>query len=174
MPTATSTWPTCEGKPRNSTPHPLAAVDGHLSSTHGVFLKPASANSAPVVHRMAARSISWRQSQCPGGARPSRVVSAPMSATSTCNKTFCIPHGGGGPGVGDRKYAPHLVPFLSRPPHTRCRFRGLESPGDRGRFPPRPGASAGILPISWMYVRMMGGAGLVRPVPWAPCWPAKP
>ena len=70
------------------------------------------------------------------------------------HKTFCIPHGGGGPGVGPVAVAAHLVPFL---------------PGGEGVDGVRVGAvsaapygSPGVLPISWMYVRMMGVAGLRR------------
>jgi glycine dehydrogenase len=70
------------------------------------------------------------------------------------HKTFCIPHGGGGPGVGPVAVAAHLAPFL---------------PGGQGVDGVRVGAvsaarygSPGVLPISWMYVRMMGLAGLRR------------
>ncbi|GAA1498154.1 aminomethyl-transferring glycine dehydrogenase [Paeniglutamicibacter kerguelensis] len=70
------------------------------------------------------------------------------------HKTFCIPHGGGGPGVGPVAVAEHLVPFL---------------PGDAtGTYTVRDGVpvvatlfgSAGVLPISWAYIAMMGGEGL--------------
>ena len=70
------------------------------------------------------------------------------------HKTFCIPHGGGGPGVGPVAVAPHLAPFL--PGH-----RYLESPAAAiGAVSAAPYGSASILPISWMYVAMMGGEGL--------------
>jgi glycine dehydrogenase len=58
------------------------------------------------------------------------------------HKTFCIPHGGGGPGVGPIGVAQHLVPFMNQ------------------RVSAAPQGSASILPISWMYIRMMGGDGL--------------
>jgi glycine dehydrogenase len=70
------------------------------------------------------------------------------------HKTFCIPHGGGGPGVGPIGVAAHLLPFL--PGHPLV-------PGGEQAIGPvsaAPWGSAGILPISWMYIRMMGGAGL--------------
>ena len=72
------------------------------------------------------------------------------------HKTFCIPHGGGGPGVGPIAVASHLVPFL--PGHPAAEACG----GDQaiGPISAAPWGSASILPISWMYIRMMGGAGL--------------
>ena len=72
------------------------------------------------------------------------------------HKTFCIPHGGGGPGVGPVGVRAHLAPYL--PSHP-----GHPDPGRREGIGPvssAPYGSAGILPISWAYVRMMGGAGL--------------
>ncbi|MCW2880274.1 MAG: hypothetical protein JWQ95_4374 [Sphaerisporangium sp.] len=67
------------------------------------------------------------------------------------HKTFCIPHGGGGPGVGPVAVRSHLAPYL--PGHP------LES-GPVGPVSAAPYGSAGILPISWAYVRMMGAEGL--------------
>ena len=75
------------------------------------------------------------------------------------HKTFCIPHGGGGPGVGPIGVAAHLVPFL--PAHPLVAVAGRQ--GDSQAIGPvsaAPWGSASILPISWMYIRMMGGAGL--------------
>jgi glycine dehydrogenase len=79
------------------------------------------------------------------------------------HKTFCIPHGGGGPGVGPIGVAAHLVPFL--PGHPLAAVGGAaagEAAGAQaiGPVSAAPWGSAGILPISWMYIRMMGGAGL--------------
>ncbi|MBL8925783.1 MAG: aminomethyl-transferring glycine dehydrogenase [Pseudonocardia sp.] len=70
------------------------------------------------------------------------------------HKTFCIPHGGGGPGVGPVAVAAHLAPFLP----------GAEGVGGVrvGAVSAAPYGSPGVLPISWMYVRMMGFAGLRR------------
>jgi glycine dehydrogenase len=72
------------------------------------------------------------------------------------HKTFCIPHGGGGPGVGPVGVRAHLAPYLpSHPGHPDpARREGI------GPVSAAPYGSAGILPISWAYVRMMGGAGL--------------
>ncbi|HEX7272291.1 MAG TPA: aminomethyl-transferring glycine dehydrogenase [Casimicrobiaceae bacterium] len=72
------------------------------------------------------------------------------------HKTFCIPHGGGGPGVGPVAVAAHLAPFL--PGH---RYLPEEPNGRRiGPVSAAPFGSAGILPISWMYIAMMGAEGL--------------
>lgn len=66
------------------------------------------------------------------------------------HKTFCIPHGGGGPGVGPIGVAPQLVAHL--PGHV--------AQGSEGAVSAAPHGSASILPISWMYIRMLGGNGL--------------
>ena len=74
------------------------------------------------------------------------------------HKTFCIPHGGGGPGMGPIGVAAHLAPFL--PGHPLADSRG-ETPAV-GPVSAAPFGSASILPISWMYIAMMGGEGLKR------------
>ena len=71
------------------------------------------------------------------------------------HKTFCIPHGGGGPGVGPVCVAADLVPYL--PAH---RSSGTDGPGQVGAVSAAPLGNAAVLPISWMYMRMMGAAGL--------------
>jgi glycine dehydrogenase len=70
------------------------------------------------------------------------------------HKTFCIPHGGGGPGVGPIGVAAHLTRFL---PGHRTLPRGADA---IGAVSAAPCGSASILPISWMYIAMMGGEGL--------------
>lgn len=72
------------------------------------------------------------------------------------HKTFCIPHGGGGPGVGPIGVGAHLAPFL--PGHKVLNEEGKDSAV--GAIASAPWGSAGILPISWMYIKMMGAAGL--------------
>ncbi|MEG0248398.1 MAG: glycine dehydrogenase (aminomethyl-transferring), partial [Pseudomonas sp.] len=69
------------------------------------------------------------------------------------HKTFCIPHGGGGPGVGPIGVKSHLTPFL--PGHAAMQRK-------EGAVCAAPFGSASILPITWMYISMMGGAGLKR------------
>ncbi len=71
------------------------------------------------------------------------------------HKTFCIPHGGGGPGVGPVCVVADLVPFL--PAHHSS---GLITPHGVGAISAAPLGNAAVLPISWMYVRMMGSEGL--------------
>lgn len=72
------------------------------------------------------------------------------------HKTFCIPHGGGGPGVGPVCVVEDLVPFL--PGHQTG--SGVQHPV--GAVSAAPYGNASVLPISWMYIRMMGAAGLTR------------
>ncbi|MFD8570182.1 aminomethyl-transferring glycine dehydrogenase [Streptomyces sp. NPDC059639] len=74
------------------------------------------------------------------------------------HKTFCIPHGGGGPGVGPVGVREHLAPYL--PNHPLQPSAGPET--GVGPISAAPWGSAGILPISWAYVRLMGGEGLKR------------
>ncbi|MER7656534.1 aminomethyl-transferring glycine dehydrogenase [Streptomyces albidoflavus] len=74
------------------------------------------------------------------------------------HKTFCIPHGGGGPGVGPVGVREHLAPFLPNHP-----LQPAAGPATGvGPVSAAPWGSAGILPISWSYVRLMGGEGLKR------------
>jgi glycine dehydrogenase len=73
------------------------------------------------------------------------------------HKTFCIPHGGGGPGVGPIGAAAHLVPFL--PGHPLVKVGG---PDAIGPIAAAPYGSAGILPISWTYIALMGREGLTN------------
>jgi glycine dehydrogenase len=74
------------------------------------------------------------------------------------HKTFCIPHGGGGPGVGPVAVRAHLAPYLpshaQHPEHDKR--QGI------GPISAAPYGSAGVLPISWAYIRLMGAAGLAR------------
>jgi glycine dehydrogenase len=78
------------------------------------------------------------------------------------HKTFCIPHGGGGPGVGPVAAKAHLAPHLPSHPFAQEAPEGVHGPGRFGGTPvsAAPFGSPGILPISWAYVRMMGADGL--------------
>ena len=73
------------------------------------------------------------------------------------HKTFCIPHGGGGPGMGPIGVSSHLVPFL--PKHSVITVGGEQG---IGAVSAAPWGSASILPISWMYIALMGGDGLTE------------
>jgi glycine dehydrogenase len=72
------------------------------------------------------------------------------------HKTFCIPHGGGGPGMGPICVASHLAPFLPRHPLSDTQASG------GGAVSAAPWGSASILLISWVYIRLMGAEGLTR------------
>jgi glycine dehydrogenase len=87
------------------------------------------------------------------------------------HKTFCIPHGGGGPGMGPIGVAPHLAPFLAgHPVINPWAGRGADSPGAHahagqkatGPVSAAPYGSPSILTISWVYIALMGAAGLRR------------
>ena len=73
------------------------------------------------------------------------------------HKTFCIPHGGGGPGMGPIAVAAHLTPFLPRDPFNDWSLEGAD---DLGSVSAAPFGSALITAISWMYIRMMGSSGI--------------
>jgi glycine dehydrogenase len=75
------------------------------------------------------------------------------------HKTFAIPHGGGGPGVGPVAAKAHLAPFLPGHPFAQRSDHGVFT-HDGGAVSAAPFGSAGILPISWAYMRMMGSEGL--------------
>ena len=74
------------------------------------------------------------------------------------HKTFCIPHGGGGPGMGPIGVKSHLAPFL--PNHTVTKIEGIGE--NNGAVSAAPWGSASILPISYMYIKMMGSEGLKK------------
>ncbi|WP_087068257.1 aminomethyl-transferring glycine dehydrogenase [Cyanobium sp. NIES-981] len=131
----------------------LAALMVTYPSTHGVF-ETAIRRICQLVHEHGGQvyldgaNLNAQVGLCKPGLYGADVCHLNL------HKTFCIPHGGGGPGVGPIAVARHLVPFL---PGDPC------SPGEAGAAGPvaaAPLGSASILPISWMYIRMMGGAGL--------------
>jgi len=135
----------------------LAAIMVTYPSTHGVF-EPAIADLCGMVHDAGGQVYvdGANLNALVGLARPGHF-GADVSHLNL-HKTFCIPHGGGGPGVGPVAVLKHLAPYL--PSHPL-------SPPDRGGDSTGPVASApygsaGILPISWTYVRMMGPDGLLR------------
>jgi glycine dehydrogenase len=76
------------------------------------------------------------------------------------HKTFCIPHGGGGPGMGPIGVALHLLPFL--PSHPKLQREKDPNENGVGPVAAAPFGSASILTISWMYIRMMGAQGLTE------------
>ncbi|XP_048045309.1 glycine dehydrogenase (decarboxylating), mitochondrial [Megalobrama amblycephala] len=74
------------------------------------------------------------------------------------HKTFCIPHGGGGPGMGPIGVKQHLAPFLPSHPVVNIQFTNAGS--SLGTISAAPWGSSAILPISWAYIKMMGSKGL--------------
>ena len=131
----------------------LAALMVTYPSTHGVF-EEAIREICGIVHDhggqvyMDGANLNAMVGLCQPGHFGSDVSHLNL------HKTFCIPHGGGGPGVGPVGVAAHLAPFL--PGH---RFgQSLET--SIGPVSAAPWGSAGILPISWAYVTMMGAQGM--------------
>jgi len=133
----------------------LAALMVTYPSTHGVF-EDAIAEVCATVHDHGGQVYvdGANLNALVGLARPGRF-GADVSHLNL-HKTFCIPHGGGGPGVGPVAVRAHLAPYL--PNHPLQPTAGPET--GPGPVSAAPWGSAGILPISWAYVRMMGAEGL--------------
>ena len=129
----------------------LAALMVTYPSTHGVF-EPAIRRICELVHARGGQvyldgaNLNAQVGLCKPGLYGADVCHLNL------HKTFCIPHGGGGPGVGPIAVASHLLPFLPGAAGAEC--------GGVGPVAAAPLGSASILAISWMYIRMMGGAGL--------------
>ena len=136
----------------------LAAVMVTYPSTHGVF-ETGIRRLCEVVHRHGGQVyLDGANLNAQVGLAKPGLFGADVCHLNL-HKTFCIPHGGGGPGVGPIGVAAHLVPFLPGHPHNEAARSGGGGQAI-GPVSAAPWGSAGILPISWMYVRMMGGAGL--------------
>ena len=135
----------------------LAALMVTYPSTHGVF-EAAITDICEVVHRHGGQVYmdGANLNALVGLCRPGSF--GPDVAHINLHKTFCIPHGGGGPGVGPIGVAQHLAPFL--PNHPLVAEAG--PPDGIGPVAAAPWGSAGILPISWAYIALMGTAGLKR------------
>ncbi len=134
----------------------LAALMVTYPSTHGVF-EESIKEICQIIH------------ECGGqvymdGANLNAQVGICYPAelgTDVCHlnlhKTFCIPHGGGGPGMGPIGVAEHLVPYL--PQHSVIEMGGAQG---IGAVSAAPWGSASILPISWVYIKLMGSVGLTH------------
>ncbi len=135
----------------------LAAIMITYPSTHGVF-ETAIVDICAAVHEAGGQVYvdGANLNALIGLAKPGRFGSDVSHLN--LHKTFCIPHGGGGPGVGPIGVREHLVPFL--PNHPLARDAG--PPTGPGPVSSAPWGSAGILPISWAYIRLMGPDGLRR------------
>ena len=134
----------------------LAALMVTYPSTHGVF-EEAIGEICAVVHQAGGQVYmdGANMNALVGLCRPGEI------GIDVCHlnlhKTFCIPHGGGGPGMGPIAVAEHLVEFL--PSHPLVHTGGAESIGP---IAAAPWGSASILLISWAYLRLMGGTGLTE------------
>ena len=135
----------------------LAALMVTYPSTHGVF-ETAITDICEVVHHHGGQVYmdGANLNALVGLCRPGSF--GPDVAHMNLHKTFCIPHGGGGPGVGPIGVGQHLAPFL--PNHPLVAEAG--PPDGIGPVAAAPWGSAGILPISWAYIGLMGTAGLKR------------
>ena len=135
----------------------LAAIMVTYPSTHGVF-EDTITELCALVHDAGGQVYvdGANLNALVGLARPGKF-GADVSHLNL-HKTFCIPHGGGGPGVGPVAVRAHLAPHL--PNHPLAPEAGPET--GVGPISAAPYGSASILPISWAYVRLMGGAGLTR------------
>jgi glycine dehydrogenase len=132
----------------------LAAIMVTYPSTHGVY-ETSIAELCARVHDAGGQVYvdGANLNALLGFAKPGRF-GADVSHLNL-HKTFCIPHGGGGPGVGPVAVRAHLAPFLPGHP-LRQATDGV------GPVSAAPHGSAGILPIPWAYLRMMGPDGLAR------------
>ncbi|MHC9086524.1 aminomethyl-transferring glycine dehydrogenase [Luteimonas sp. RIT-PG2_3] len=131
----------------------LAALMITYPSTHGVFEEDV-VEICEIVHQHGGQVYTdgANLNALVGLARPGKWGSDVSHLN--LHKTFCIPHGGGGPGVGPCAVKAHLAPFLPRAHGSEDGHVGMVSAATHG--------SASILPISWMYIAMMGQAGLLK------------
>ena len=135
----------------------LAALMVTYPSTHGVF-ESAISEICAMIHDAGGQVYvdGANLNALVGTAQPGKF-GADVSHLNL-HKTFCIPHGGGGPGVGPVISKAHLAPFL--PNHPLDSTAGPAT--GPGPISSAPFGSASILPISWAYIRLMGGEGLTH------------
>ena len=135
----------------------LAALMITYPSTHGVF-EEAVKDICQLIHDNGGQVYmdGANLNAQVGVSRPGDI-GADVSHVNL-HKTFCIPHGGGGPGMGPIGIKKHLAPFVAN--HCVVKLEGPNA--DSGAVSAAPWGSASILPISWMYISMMGAAGLLK------------
>ena len=139
----------------------LAALMITYPSTHGVF-EAGVVDICRIVHEhggqvyMDGANLNAMIGLC----RPGRI--GPDVSHINLHKTFCIPHGGGGPGMGPIGVRSHLAPYLPDHPVVGGVNPAADPAGTIGTVSAAPWGSAGILPISWAYIAMMGARGLRR------------
>ncbi|AMO36826.1 aminomethyl-transferring glycine dehydrogenase [Thauera humireducens] len=136
----------------------LAALMITYPSTHGVF-EESIREICAIVHQHGGQVyMDGANLNAQVGLTSPATIGADVSHMNL-HKTFCIPHGGGGPGMGPIGLAAHLAPFMAD--HVVQPTGGADRPNlGQGAVSAAPFGSASILPISWMYITMMGGEGL--------------
>lgn len=136
----------------------LAALMITYPSTHGVF-EEAVREICVIVHQHGGQVyMDGANLNAQVGLTSPASIGADVSHMNL-HKTFCIPHGGGGPGMGPIGLAAHLAPFMAD--HIVAPTGPQDRPNKgQGAVAAAPFGSASILPISWMYITMMGGQGL--------------
>ena len=135
----------------------LACLMLTYPSTHGVFEESVKAVCERVHAHGGEVYMDGANLNAQVGLTSPALIGADVSHMNL-HKTFCIPHGGGGPGMGPIGVKAHLAPFL--PNH---RVQPVSGPhAGQGAVSAAPWGSPAILPIAWMYIAMMGGSGLKR------------
>jgi glycine dehydrogenase len=133
----------------------LSALMITYPSTHGVF-EPGIREICGIIHESGGQvyldgaNMNAQVGLCRPGDYGADVCHLNL------HKTFCIPHGGGGPGMGPIGVAEHLLPFLPGHPVVPV------GQGEHGAVAAAPWGSPSILPISWVYIKLMGAEGLTR------------
>ncbi len=135
----------------------LAALMVTYPSTHGVF-EEKIIEICEIIHKEGGQVYmdGANLNALVGVAKPGKF--GPDVCHINLHKTFCIPHGGGGPGMGPIACSKHLAEFL--PSHEIIKEAGPEN--GLGAVSAAPWGSSSILPISWMYIKMMGAEGLKK------------
>ncbi|RAT12873.1 MULTISPECIES: aminomethyl-transferring glycine dehydrogenase [Lonsdalea] len=133
----------------------LACIMVTYPSTHGVY-EETIREVCQIVHQYGGQVyLDGANMNAQVGITSPGFIGADVSHLNL-HKTFCIPHGGGGPGMGPIGVKAHLAPFV--PGHKVVKIDDVLT--EQGAVSAAPFGSASILPISWMYIRMMGAEGL--------------
>jgi glycine dehydrogenase len=139
----------------------LAALMVTYPSTHGVF-EEGITEVCKIIHQAGGQVyMDGANLNAQVGLCQPALIGADVCHINL-HKTFCIPHGGGGPGVGPIAVAKHLAPFL--PGHSHMPNGSKQA---NGPVCSAPWGSAGVLPISWAYIRLMGAEGLTSATKYA-------
>lgn len=135
----------------------LSCIMVTYPSTHGVY-EETIREACEVVHQFGGQVyLDGANMNAQVGITTPGFIGADVSHLNL-HKTFCIPHGGGGPGMGPIGVKAHLAPFV--PGHSVVQIEDMLT--TQGAVSAAPFGSASILPISWMYIRMMGAQGLKK------------